>query len=121
MEFYTASRVLICDFVNDCFIFSIICFHISISNATGLTLFLFEFLLASKSSLLFNCASFSFKGFALVEGKPSVEVIYYIHDGQPQLKLGLQFNNKHLYKAINMFYREDKIKSTWIKFRRICM
>lgn len=56
----------------------------------------------------------------MVEGKPIVEVIYYIHDGQPQMKLGLQFSDQYLYQAVNMFYREEKIQSTWIKFRRIC-
>ena len=64
---------------------------------------------------------FRFKGFALVDGKPNVECAYTIIAGQPHLKLGLQFDKQNLYKVINMFYREEKIKSTWIKFQHICM
>ena len=58
---------------------------------------------------------------ALVDGRPNVEIVYSIIEGQPQMKLGLHFGKQNLYKVINMFYREDKIKSTWIKFQRICM
>ena len=62
-----------------------------------------------------------FKGFGLVDGKPDIEIIYSIIGGKPQLKLGLRFKQQNLYKVVNMFYREDKIKSTWIKFQQICM
>ena len=62
-----------------------------------------------------------FKGLAMVDGKPNVEVVYSIIGGTPQLKLGLRYKKQNLYKVINMFYREDKIKSTWIKFQHLCM
>ena len=55
-----------------------------------------------------------------MDGKPVIEVIYHIVNGVPMLKLGFQFQNQYLYKVIRMFYREDKIKSTWIKFKKIC-
>ena len=50
-----------------------------------------------------------------------MEIVYAIIGGSPQLKLGLRFAKQYLYKVINMFYREEKIKSTWIKFQHICM
>ena len=62
-----------------------------------------------------------FKGVVLVDGRPKVEIIYSVIGGQPQLKLGMYFKRQNLYKVVNMFYREDKIKSTWIKFQHICM
>jgi len=62
-----------------------------------------------------------FKGLAMVDGKPNVEVVYSIIGGTPQLKLGLRYKKQNLYKVINMFYREDKIKSTWIKFQHLCI
>ena len=61
------------------------------------------------------------KGFALVDGRPSVECVYSVVEGHPYIKCGLEFYDLNLYKAINMFYREEKIKSTWIKFQFICM
>ena len=57
----------------------------------------------------------------MVDGKPNVEVVYSIVGGKPLLKLGMRFKKQNLYKVINMFYGEDKIKSTWIKFEQICM
>ena len=55
-----------------------------------------------------------------MDGNPSIEVIYFIDNGEPMLKLGFEFQNQYLYKVVRMFYEEDKIKSTWIKFKRIC-
>ena len=64
--------------------------------------------------------SLRFKGVALVDGRPKVEIIYSIVGDQPQMKVGLFFRGQNLYKVVNMFYREDEIKSTWIKFQHIC-
>ena len=61
-----------------------------------------------------------FKGIALVEGRPNVEVLYYMTKEQPQLKVGFQFKSKQLSKVINMFYGEEKMTSSWMKFSEIC-
>ena len=69
---------------------------------------------------LVNTFRYRFKGFALVDRKPNIEVLYFIANGVPILKLGFDFKSQYLYKVVRMFYGEDKIKSTWIKFSRIC-
>ena len=65
-------------------------------------------------------SSSRFKGSALVEGKPHVEIIYTIGNEQPQLKVGFQFRARQLYEVVDMFYGKEKITSTWIRFREIC-
>ena len=61
-----------------------------------------------------------FKGFALIDGKPRVEVVYFMLNNQPELKIGFHFENQYLYKVVSMFYGDDKLKSTWMKFKSIC-
>lgn len=63
---------------------------------------------------------FRLKGFALVDSQPLIEVIYFLKGGEAQLKLGLEFQNQHLHKIVDMFYGEEKIKSTWLKFKMTC-
>ena len=60
------------------------------------------------------------KGIALVEGRPNVEILYYMAREQPQLKVGFQFKAKQLSKIITMFYGEKKMTSAWMKFSEIC-
>ena len=66
----------------------------------------------------FHCR---FKGIALVEGKPNVEIIYDIpRKEEPYLKIGFEFRGQGLSNVVDMFYGEKKVSSTWIRFSEIC-
>ena len=61
-----------------------------------------------------------FKGKAVFDKTPKVEILYQIMNGQPHLKLGIHFQKQYLYSIANMIYGNEQIKSTWIKFQDIC-
>ena len=66
----------------------------------------------------FHCR---FKGFALVEGKPNVEIIYHVpKKAEPYLKIGFVYRGIELSTVVDMFYGEKKMSSTWIRFAEIC-
>ena len=48
-----------------------------------------------------------------------MEIHYYLPGGNPALKVGIQFKSKLLHEAMNMFYEEEMMKSTWMKFKNI--
>ena len=76
-----------------------------------------SFLLVKKFQSLFTDR---FKGYAAIDGIPEIEVLYFLPEGKPQLKVGFAFRDQYLHKVVHMFYGDDKIKSTWMKFGMIC-
>ncbi|XP_065051182.1 uncharacterized protein LOC135680889 isoform X1 [Rhopilema esculentum] len=72
-------------------------------------------------------ASFEFnkvlklKGNAHLNGKPKVEILYFIRPSGPQLKVALLFKNEFLHNVVNLFYGEKTMTIEWMRFKTIAV
>ncbi len=62
------------------------------------------------------------KGTVAVEKRADIEILYYMEESGPQLKLAMVFHKAYLHSIVNMIYGDDeKMESTWMRFEKIGM
>ena len=55
----------------------------------------------------------------MVDGRPAVEILYYIANEVHRLKVGLHFQDKLIHDVVNMLHGKEIISTTWLNFANI--
>ena len=55
----------------------------------------------------------------MVDGRPAVEILYYIANEVHRLKVGLHFQDKLIHDVVNMLHGKEIISATWLNFTNI--